>query len=78
MDLKHYYQKIKEIESKIVGLFTVIVSADTPDGGKAGTATEVSRSLAARMIVQGVARLATPEEVQSFQRQRSSAPPANK
>ena len=78
MDLKNYFQKIREIESKIAGLFTVIVSAETPDGGKAGTPTEVSRALAARLIVQGIARLATPEETQAFQRQKPSTPPAGK
>jgi hypothetical protein len=72
MDLRGYYQKIKEIESKIADLFTVVVSLETPDGGKPGTHTEVSRTLAARMIVEGVARLATPEEKAAFHEQRAS------
>lgn len=78
MDLKNYYQKIKETEAKIADPFTVIISADTPDGGKAGRPAEVSRHLAAKMVVEGVARLATPEEVQAFHRQKPSAHPANK
>jgi hypothetical protein len=78
MDLRGYYQKIKEIESKIADLFTVIVSLETADGGKPGMHTEVSRALAARMIVEGIARLATPEEKQAFHEQRASAQPANK
>jgi hypothetical protein len=43
-----------------------VVSLDTPDGGKAGAATETPRWLAARMIAQGQARLASAEESKAF------------
>ena len=56
MDLKVYYQKIRDIEKSIEDAFAVIVSLETPDGGKPGTLTEVSPGLAAKMIVEGVAR----------------------
>jgi hypothetical protein len=77
MDLRGYYQKIREIEAKIAEAFAVIVSLESSDGGKAGTQTEVSRALAAKMIVEGLARLATPEEKRAFESQREAIPQAN-
>ena len=77
MDLRVYYQKIKEVESKIADAFAVIVSLESPDGGKAGTQTEVTRSLAARMIVNGLARLATAAEKRALEGQRTTTPQAN-
>lgn len=62
MDLKHYYQKIREIEAKIVDEFPLVISSETPDGGKEGTKTEVPKRLAAKLIVEGLARLASAEE----------------
>ena len=55
MDLRIYYQKIREIESKIETEFPVVKSRETADGGKGGTLTEVSRNTAAKLIVDGVA-----------------------
>jgi hypothetical protein len=78
MDLRGYYEKIRDMESKIVEMFTVIVSLETPDGGKAGTTTEVSRALAAKMIVEGLARLATAEEKRALRGKKAAEPPANK
>ena len=66
MDLKLYYDKIKELEKQIVNEFAVVISNETADGGKAGTKTEVPRRLAAKLIVDGLARLATPEEMTAF------------
>jgi len=73
MDLRHYYQKIREIESKIAEEFTVVVSHETPDGGKAGTKTEVPRRLAAKMIVDGIARLAQDAEREAFDLAKAEA-----
>jgi len=42
------------------------VSRETPDGGRAGVKTQVPRALAARMIVEEKADLATPEEAEEF------------
>ncbi len=78
MDLRNYYQKVKDIASKIADNCTVIVSLETADGGKAGTQTEVPRALAAKMIVDGIARLATPEERQAFHARKAPAQPATK
>ena len=62
MDLKNYYDKIREIEAKIGEEFPLVVSQETPDGGKEGTNTEVPKRLAAKLIVEGLARLATGDE----------------
>ena len=53
MDLRAYYQKIREIETRIEEAFAIVVSLETGDGGKAGIATEVSRGIAAKMVVEG-------------------------
>ncbi|HXA49569.1 MAG TPA: hypothetical protein VNV86_04660 [Candidatus Acidoferrum sp.] len=66
MDLRLYYQKMREIETAITEEFPVIVSNDTGDGGKAGTVTEVTRRLAAKMVVEGQARLATADETAAY------------
>lgn len=66
MDLRLYYQKMREIETSITEEFPVIVSNDTGDGGKAGTITEVTKKLAAKMVVEGQARLATVDETAAY------------
>ncbi len=66
MDLKVYYQKVRELETKILEEFPIVVSRETADGGKEGTKTEVARKLAAKLIVEGMARLASTEEVKAF------------
>jgi hypothetical protein len=67
MDLRHYYQKIRDMETKIEQPYPVVVSLETADGGKAGALTEVPRRIAAKMVVDGFARLATPPEAAAFQ-----------
>ena len=66
MDLKVYYQKIKDVEAKIADEFPIVVSQESGDGGKAGVQTEVPRQIAAKLIVEGAAKLATPDEVAKF------------
>ena len=66
MDLRVYYRKIREIESTIPGLYVVLVSLATTDGGRAGVLTETTRELAARQIAEGRARLAVEEEEIAF------------
>jgi len=73
MDLKAHYQKIRELERSFEAGHAVLVSMDTPDGGKAGVKTEVPASLAARMIVEGRARLASEKELAEFHAQKSQA-----
>jgi hypothetical protein len=62
MDLRVYYRKIREAEQTIDSDFPVVVSLETSDGGRGGITTEVPRSIAAKMFVEGKARLATLEE----------------
>lgn len=62
MDLRVFFQKVKEAEQTIAVDPAVVISLETSDGGRAGTRTEVSRALAAKLIVEGRARLASDEE----------------
>lgn len=73
MDIRVYFQKIREIERAIRDLFVVVVSLETPEGGKPGRMTEVSRSSAAHMIVDNRARLADADECKSFYEEASKA-----
>ena len=66
MDLRIYYEKIRELETKIPDEFPVVVSRETGDGGKDGTLTEVPRRLAAKMVVEGLARIASRAEADTF------------
>ena len=49
----------------------MVVSLETPDGGKSGSDDGSARArLAAKMMVEGQARLATPEEVEGIPARR--------
>jgi hypothetical protein len=73
MDLRIYYTKIREQEAKIGCEFPIVVSAETQDGGKAGVKTEVPKRIAAKMIIDGVARLARGPETDAFMAERDAA-----
>ena len=66
MDLKIYYQKIRDQRSAIPEEFPIVISADTQDGGRRGTMTEVTRDLAAKLLVDGIAHLASPEDAAGY------------
>ncbi len=66
MDLRAFFQKLRKIEQGIVDPHVVVVSHETPDGGRPGQLAEVSRSNAARLILEGHAHLATAEESAEF------------
>lgn len=66
MDMRVFYQKVCEIEKSIGEDSVLTVSLSTPDGGKAGVLTEVSKRIAARSVVEGKARLATQEETAAY------------
>jgi uncharacterized Fe-S cluster-containing radical SAM superfamily enzyme len=66
MDLRAFYQKLRKIEREIADVHVVVVSQETPDGGRPGQLAEVSRTIAARLILEGRARLATIEETAEF------------
>ena len=73
MDLRQFYQKIKVFEEGIKSDEVIVVSHETPDGGKAGVISEVKRSLAARMLAEAKVRLATEDEIQLFHQDKESA-----
>lgn len=64
MDLRVFFQKIKQVEREIAPEHVVMTSLETPDGGVAGKTTEVTRAVAARLIVEGKAQLASVEETE--------------
>ena len=66
MDLRTYYQTIRKIAAGITEEAAVVISRETSDGGRAGVKTEVPRALAAQLMVEGKADLASPEEVAEF------------
>jgi hypothetical protein len=68
MDLKVYYQRLREVEAELTEPHVVLVSLDTADGGRAGVVSEVPRTVAAKMIVEARARAATPEEIATFRK----------
>jgi len=66
MDLRMFYQKLRKVEQEIADPHVVVVSNETPDGGRAGQKSEVSRNMAAKLVVEGKARLASPQEGAEF------------
>ena len=73
MNLKTYYQKIRDIEQALSEPFVVLESNETADGGKEGLLTEVPRHLAAKMIADGRARLAGEQAIREFHHEKTEA-----
>lgn len=73
MNLRGYYQKLREVERSLGAPFIVLVSLETPDGGRAGTLTEAPRLIAAKMIMEGRAVAASEEQVRAFQEAKTEA-----
>jgi len=73
MDLQIYYKKIRDIEASLPAPSVVLVSLETPDGGRGGLLTEAPRRVAAKMIVEGTARIATAEEGREFEEKKAEA-----
>jgi len=73
MDVKAFYQKARQLAETIAETYAVVISLPTPDGGREGIASEVARTLAALMVVEGKARLASAEESQQFRAQAAEA-----
>ncbi len=71
MDIKGFYQKVRQVAETIAETYAVVISMPTPDGGREGIASEVARALAALLVVEGKARLASAEETKAF-RDRSA------
>jgi hypothetical protein len=73
MDLKQYFKKVREIEASIKEPYVLVSSLETPDGGKAGVISEVTRAVAATIIAEGRAALTTEEEAIRYAEQQSAA-----
>lgn len=73
MDVKTYYQRIRETEKTIPTSYAVVASLSTDDGGKKGVLVEVPRHLAAKMIVEGSAEIASAEQSMAFQESKEAA-----
>ena len=73
MDLKQYYRKMREVEATLGSQDVLVVSLETPDGGRAGVVSEVSKSTAAKLIVEGRAVVANESESDAFREQQANA-----
>jgi hypothetical protein len=66
MDLRSYYTKVREAEATLTGDSVVVVSLVTSEGGKEGVRTEAPRKVAAKLIAEARARVATQDEAEEF------------
>ena len=73
MDLRSYYKKVADAEATIKSKEVVLVSLATPEGGKEGVPTEAPRTVAARLIAEGKARVATADESRDFRQRMREA-----
>ena len=68
MEVKTYYRKLREVEARLPDE-VILISKETPEGGRAGRFTEAPRTVAARLIVEGVAEQASEADAESFREQ---------
>lgn len=73
MDLRVFFQKLRKLEQEIPDAHVIVISHETSDGGRAGRLSEVARPVAARLILEGHAHLATPEEAEQFRAEARKA-----
>ena len=73
MDLRLYYQKIRQTESGIAFEFPIVISKETADGGKPGVLSEVPRAIAAKMVVDGSAEVAHGAQATAFRKAQAEA-----
>lgn len=73
MDLRQYFRKIREVEASLSDPYLVVSSLETADGGKSGTISEVPRAIAAKLIVEGRAVLASEAEKEQFRQEQEQA-----
>jgi hypothetical protein len=72
MNLRSYYQKIRDTAEGLAVGDVWVESVATADGGKAGVFTQVSRQLAAKLIVEGKAKLADTAAALEMERKRKA------
>jgi hypothetical protein len=73
MEITAFYKKVREIEATIERREALIVSLETADGGRAGVRSEAPRAVAAKLMAEGRARLATPEEEKEYRERAAEA-----
>jgi hypothetical protein len=73
MDLRAYYRKVRDAEATLTGEHFVMVSLETSEGGKEGVRTQVPRAIAAKLIAEVRARVATDEEANEFHQANRAA-----
>jgi len=66
MDLRSYYKKVHDAEASFKGNEVVVMSLATSEGGKEGVLTEAPRGVAAKLIAETRARVATNDEAREF------------
>lgn len=72
MDVRQYYKKLRELEASLPEADAVVVSFETPDGGKAGVLTEVPRRNACQLMLEGRAEVVSEAQAKEF-RQNEAA-----
>ena len=77
MDVRQYYRKLRDIEATMSEPYLLVISLETADGGRSGAVSEVSRFLAAKLIVEGRAVLASEKEKQAYSEQQAAAKKAS-
>ena len=73
MDLTAFYQSIRAAAAGIEEPFPIGMSMATAAGGREGTPIEVTRQVAAKMIVEGTAQIANPAEARRFRERQAEA-----
>jgi phage terminase Nu1 subunit (DNA packaging protein) len=73
MNLKSYFQKLRELETSLTEPYIVVISQVTADGGREGLLTEVPREVGAKMIADGRAQVASEDTVKDFQEKKAEA-----
>jgi hypothetical protein len=66
MNLRKYYEEVKQVREKLESEFVYLTTSETPNGGVEGRVFEVAADTAARMLVDRVARLSTEDEVAAY------------
>ncbi len=73
MNLRAYFQKIRDVEASIAEDIVMVVSLGGDDNGLPGIMTEVTRAAAAKLIVEQKSRLATRDEAEAHQASQEAA-----
>ena len=66
MDVRAYFQRIRQLEQELPAGDVVVISLSTADGGIEGRVMELDRTVAAKMIIDRRVRPATPQEVELY------------